>query len=92
MSDENQDQPEQQPNGASGDIAVIGESSNAKAISLQTLQGIYNELTGKSEEVGKSYTKPIQVKFADLEQLNHKISQACEQYNIVSGNCTVSRH
>ncbi|MBW8307947.1 MAG: hypothetical protein K0M56_00015 [Kaistella sp.] len=79
-----------QPDGPSGDVAVIGESSNAKAISLQTLQGIYNELTGKSEEVGKSYTKPIQVNFSDVEQLNHKISQACEQYNVVSSICTVT--
>jgi len=90
MSNENNDQTEPQPDGATGDIAVIGESSNAKAISLQTLQGIYNELTGKSEEVGKSYTKPIQVKFTDLEQLDHKIAQACEQYNVVSGNCSVA--
>jgi hypothetical protein len=90
MTNDNNEQAEPQPDGASGDIAVIGESSNAKAISLQTLQGIYNELTGKSEEVGKSYTKPIQVKFSDLEQLDHKISQACEQYNVVSDNCSVT--
>lgn len=90
MNVDNQDQNEPQPDGASGDVAVIGESSKAQAISLQTLQGIYNELTGKSEEVGKSYTKPIQVKFSDLEQLDHKISQACEQYNVVSGNGTIT--
>jgi hypothetical protein len=79
MTNDNNEQAEPLPDGASGDIAVIGESSNAKAISLQTLQGIYNELTGKSEEVGKSYTKPFQMKFSDLDQLDHKISQACEQ-------------
>ena len=76
--------------GTSGDVAVIGESSNRTQVSLQTLQGIYNELTGKSEEVGKSYNKPIRVKLTEIEQLNHKISQACEQYNIVSGNCSVT--
>ena len=90
MTKDCQDEIEPQPEGASGDIAVIGESSNAKVISLQTLQGIYNELTGKSEEVGKSYSKPIQVKLADLDQLNHKITQACEQYNVVSGNCSIT--
>ena len=76
--------------GTSGDIAVIGESSKSAQVSLQTLQGIYNELTGKSEEVGKSYSKPIRVKFSDIEQLNHKITQACEQYNVVSGSCSVT--
>ncbi|MCK9199760.1 MAG: hypothetical protein M0P59_13060 [Gallionella sp.] len=90
MTNNNHEPSEPQPDGTSGDIAVIGESSNSKAISLQTLQGIYNELTGKSEEVGKSYSKPIQVKFADIEQLDHKISQACEQYNVVSGNCSIN--
>lgn len=75
---------------SAGDVAIIGESSNAFKVSLQTIQGIYNELTGKSEEVGKSYDKPIRVVFADLEQLDHKISQACEQYNIKSGNCSIT--
>lgn len=82
-----------EPNGSdgtSGDVAVIGESSKSTQVSLQTLQGIYNELTGKSEEVGKSYNKPIRVKFSDIEQLNHKITQACEQYNVVSGNCSIT--
>src|SRR5258706_11273127 len=78
------------PDGPSGDVAIIGESSSATQVSLQTLQGIYNELTGKSEEVGKSYSKSIRVKFNDIEQLNHKITQVCEQYNIVSGNCSVT--
>lgn len=90
MTNADNEQVEPQPDGASGDIAVIGELSNAKSVSLQTLQGIYNELTGKSEEVSKSYSKPIQVKFSDLEQLDHKISQACEQYNVVSGNCSIT--
>lgn len=89
MTNTNNEQLEPQSDGTSGDIAVIGESSNAK-ISLQTLQAIYNELTGKSEKVGKSYSKPIQVKFSDIEQLDHKISQACEQYNVVSANCSIT--
>lgn len=76
--------------GTSGDVAVIGESSNSTQVSIQTLQGIYNELTGKSEQVGKSYNKPIRVQFSDIEQLNHKITQACEQYNVVSGNCSAT--
>lgn len=76
--------------GASGDVAVIGESSNSTQVSIQTLQGIYNELTGKSEQVGKSYNKAIRVQFSDIEQLNHKITQASEQYNVVAGNCSAT--
>ncbi len=78
------------PKGSSGDVVVIGESPSALTVSLQTVQGIYNELTGKSEEVSKSYDKPIRVRFTDIEQLDHKINQACEQYNIVSGNCSAT--
>lgn len=76
-------------NGSSGNVAVIGETTSS-TVSLQTLQGIYNELTGKSEEVSKSYTKPIQIDFTHIEQLNRKITQVCEQYNIVSSNCSVA--
>lgn len=76
--------------GTKGDIAVIGESSNSTQVSIQTLQGIYNELTGKSEQVGKSYSKAIRVQFSDIEQLNHRITQVCEQYNVVSGNSNVT--
>lgn len=91
MNDNNQSKDESNcSDGTSGDVAVIGEASNSTLVSLQTLQGIYNELTGKSEEVGKSYSKPIRVKFSDIEQLNHKITQACEQYNVVSGNCSAT--
>jgi hypothetical protein len=76
-------------NGSSGDVAVIGETSQS-VVSLQTLQGIYNELTGKSEAVSKSYNKPIQIDFANIEQLDRKITQVCEQYNIVSSNCSAT--
>jgi hypothetical protein len=76
--------------GTSGDVAVIGESSNTSQISVQTLQAIYNELTGKSEKISKSFNKPIQVEFLDVQNLNNKILQALEQYNIVSENCSVT--
>lgn len=75
----------------SGDIAVIGESSSSTTqVSIQTLQGIYNELTGKSEQVGKSYSKAIRVQLADIEQLNYKITQVSEQYNVTTGNCSIT--
>jgi hypothetical protein len=82
--------PSPRDEGANGDVAVVGESSAATAVSIQTLQGIYNELTGKSEKVSRSYSTPIQVTFPDLEHLNHKISQVCEQYNLLQGACSIS--
>lgn len=76
--------------GTSGDLAVIGEGTpNETKISLQLLQSIYHELTGKTEDVSKSYNDPIQILAADFEQLNHRVSQCCEQYNIKAENCSV---
>lgn len=74
----------------SGDLAVIGEGTpNETKVSIQVLQGIYHELTGKTEDVSKSYSEPFQASLSDFEQLNHRITQCCEQYNIKAGNCSV---
>ncbi len=80
-----ENQPE--PDGPSGDLAVIGEGTqNRQQVSLQVLQGIYHELTGKSEELSKSYEEPIQLTATEFEQLHHRIVQACEQYHVQAEN------
>ncbi|WP_374087646.1 hypothetical protein [Methylomicrobium lacus] len=73
----------------SGDLAVVGEGTpNETKISLQVLQSIYHELTGKTEDVSKSYNEPFQVALCDFQQLDHRITQCCEQYNIKAANCS----
>lgn len=73
-----------------GDMAVIGEGTpNQTAVSLQVVQSIYHELTGKTEDVGKSYSESFQFVHADYEQLHHRISQCCEQYNVKANNCSI---
>lgn len=73
-----------------GDLAVIGEGTpNQTQISIQVLQGIYHELTGKSEDVSKSYSEAYRVNFADFEQLFYKISQTYEQYHVRGSTCSV---
>ena len=75
---------------SSGDMAVIGEGTpNRTAVSIQVLQNIYHELTGKSEEVSKSYSDPFRIVHTDFEQLNHRVTQCCEQYNIKGENCSI---
>jgi hypothetical protein len=67
----------------SGDIAVIGEGTpNRTPVSLQVLQSIYHEITGKKEEVSKSYDEPYIITISEFEQLNLRILQTCEQYHI----------
>lgn len=75
---------------ASGDLAVIGEGTpNQTHVSIQVLQNIYHELTGKTEEVSKSYSEPFRVGLAEFEQLNHRVTQCCEQYSVQTSNCSV---
>jgi hypothetical protein len=71
------------PSEGVGDVAVIGEGTpNRMPVSLQVVQSIYHELTGKTEEVSKSYTESFKICQSDLEQLHIRIQQAYEQYNI----------
>lgn len=71
------------PSEGMGDVAVIGEGTpNQLPVSLQIVQSVYHELTGKTEEVSKSYTEHFKVCGSDFEQLNLRIQQAYEQYNI----------
>ncbi len=81
----------QQPGTPTGDVAVIGdETRDGRAVSMQLIQDIYNEFTGKTEEISQGYSKSYQVSLSDIEQLNSKITQLQEQYNICSKNCSVS--
>lgn len=78
---------------STGDMAIIGdESGSGLPVSMQIIQSIYNELTGKSEKISQGYSKPYQITIEDLEQLNAKIIQLQEQYQICSHNCSVTVH
>lgn len=86
MSDHDKKVPEE----GGGDVAVIGEGTpNRMPVSIQVLQGIYHELTGKTEEVSKSYSAGFQITHDALEQLNHRVTQICEQYNVRASNCSI---
>lgn len=75
---------------SSGDMALIGEGTpNKTPVSIQVLQNIYHELTGKSEEVSQSYSTPFLITANDIQQLNHRINQTCEQYNIKAANSSI---
>jgi hypothetical protein len=75
------------PSGSDPDAQV---DVGGKYVSMQTVQHIYNELTGRSEELARSYTINHCTSFEDICQLNIKICQMYEQYNIASKNCSVT--
>lgn len=77
---------EQNENGDNSSVSL----GNGHIVSMQVVQDIYNEITGKTEKLSKSYRTDHRTKFEDIEQLNIKIHQLYEQYNIVENNCNVT--
>jgi hypothetical protein len=59
-------------------------------VSMQMVQDVYNEITGKTENISKSYRLHHKTSLVDIEQLNIKIRQLYEQYNIIENNCNVT--
>lgn len=63
---------------------------SGRMVSMQVIQDVYNEITGKTEKLSKSYRLHHQATFDDIEQLNIKIHQLYEQYHIFEHNCNVT--
>lgn len=72
------------------DAINVGDESAGKKISFQLAQDFYNEITGKSERLTDKIKSSYVLTLADIENLNHRIVQSTEQYNIVSQNATFS--
>nr|WP_321444349.1 hypothetical protein [uncultured Cohaesibacter sp.] len=80
------------PNGENGRTVRIGRRDNGvedHVVSMQIVQDIYNEITGKTESLSRSYNYGFKISFENLDQLNFKMKQLLEQYNVVSSNCCV---
>lgn len=63
---------------------------SGQLVSMKTVQQIYAEITGRTETLERSYKQNHCIGFDDLCQLDTKINQLQEQYNIVSKNCSVT--
>jgi hypothetical protein len=57
-------------------------------ITMQQLQQIYSELTGKAESISRYYDDPIRLSFDDINDLHQRILQTWEQYSLVSSACS----
>lgn len=57
---------------------------------MQVLQDVYNEVTGRTETLSKSISINHRADFESIRQLNKKIEQLCEQYNITTQKCSVT--
>lgn len=72
------------------DVMVETAQGNRVPISFQVMQSIYNEITGKSEELGKQIRRRYKAKYEDLVQLNTKVEQFLEQYHVTSKNMSMT--
>lgn len=71
-------------------VTIETNKGNKIPISFQVMQSIYNEITGKTEELGKLIRSRYKADFNDLNQLDRKIEQFLEQYNIISQNESIT--
>ncbi|UDM16110.1 hypothetical protein [Vogesella sp. XCS3] len=77
-------------NGQSESNVIIEGRDGPASISMQLYQDLYNQITGKSEEIKQFSKKSIKVKLEDVRQFDIKIKQVLEQYKIVSFNSSFS--
>lgn len=72
----------------SPDVSV--DLGDGQRVSMKAVQQIYAEITGRSETLSRVSKINHSANFDDLRQLNAKVRQLYEQYNIVSKTCTVT--
>lgn len=59
-------------------------------VTMKAVQQLYSEITGRTESLERAYKTNHSIDFDDLCQLDAKITQLHEQFNIVSKNCSVT--
>jgi len=70
------------------DISKVGKRKITK--SMQLYQAIYNDITGKTEELGDSYDNFLIFKIDDIFQLEYLFKQFLEQYQIEGFNVLIT--
>ncbi|MCG6195528.1 hypothetical protein LFX25_20000 [Leptospira sp. FAT2] len=68
----------------------FGPPTQPTKLTVQQYQSIYNEITGKTEKLSLSSDDAFVLTEGELDQLNKKIIQTFEQYNVIAGNCNIT--
>ena len=77
--------------GADSNVVVVDDTSGAKQeVSWGVVQGLYNQLTGKREELGITKAEAFVIGLSDLTQLHHKITHAIEPFTVRSQSESVT--
>jgi hypothetical protein len=75
---------------AGGDTIRVGPDHRSQQISMQVVQDLYNEFTGKTEQLSGQYSVSFKIDKLHIDQLDKLIEQLCEPYNICVENCTIT--
>jgi hypothetical protein len=76
--------------GAISLIADDGESATVNNLPVSVLQGIYHEITGKTETIKKKFRSNEYIRFVDVSQLVDLFKQTLEQYDKKSESVAIS--
>ena len=69
------------------DVVTLGDGRTA---SMQVVQQIYRDVTGKTEQLSKGYDLSHHTVWNDFESLNSRVTHLLEQYNVVERGCAVT--
>lgn len=79
------------------EVTVVGDDERRLAVgdpsarfSVKQYQAIYNQITGRFEQIKKRYSNNLMIEMSEIEQLNHKIMQLCDVHKIIATNQTVA--
>lgn len=68
----------------------FAHSTHPTKLTVQQYQAIYNEITGKTEKLSLSGNSEFILTDGELEQLNKKMIQILEQFQVVAMNCNIT--
>ena len=68
----------------------VGDSQGSSIIPIKVYQDIYHQITGRTEQIKKTYDESLLIGMQEIQQLHHKIIQLCDIHRIVARNETVS--
>jgi hypothetical protein len=68
------------------EAVVLGSEQASSKISFQLAQDFYSEITGKSENLKERENDSFILTLSNIEQLDYRINQLTEQYNICSSS------
>ncbi len=64
--------------------------STGGEVSLQVIQDVYNDITGRTERLGRYFFDAHRIEFSDIENLHRSIEALMEQYHCMGSNCSIT--